>query len=110
MQLGAPFSALEMSKKSPQAEGLYLRLRQSWSGRVLHRFLRLLVPPSLTRLIPICIQDGDRGAQALANGGVLEYVGVRQGAGNEGIHLKANRYKSSFRSPAELARPPRWRT
>jgi len=27
----------------------------------------------------------ERGAQAMANGGVLEYVGVRQGAGNEAI-------------------------
>ncbi|HME44545.1 MAG TPA: hypothetical protein VKF36_15755 [Syntrophorhabdales bacterium] len=27
----------------------------------------------------------ERGAQAVANGGVLEYVGVRRGAGNEAI-------------------------
>jgi len=29
--------------------------------------------------------SGDRGAQGVANGGVLKYVGVRRGAGNEGI-------------------------
>jgi hypothetical protein len=51
---------------------------------------------TLTRVISrygltsIRIQDGDRGAQAMTNGGVHTYVGVRQGAGNEGIRLKAN--------------------
>jgi hypothetical protein len=29
----------------------------------------------------------------MANEGVLKYVGVRQGAGNEGIRLKTSRYQ-----------------
>ena len=44
-------------------------------------------------LIPICIQDGDRGGSEEPT---QAYPGVRRGerrSDNEGIHLKANRYK-----------------
>ena len=65
------------------------------------RIIASAVEPRMRQLL-CAVADGiddtdsdsgvDRGAQAMRNGGVLRYVGVRRGAGNEGIRLKMDRY------------------